>query len=215
MTAAGNPISAGFISRVQNILMKPKAEWQVIEGEPATPQSLFIGYACVLAAIPAIARIISGLFPYCALGICVTHNLIFDIVGGVVDYIISLAGVYLVGVIINLLAPNFGGQPNQIQALKVAVYSFTAVWLAGIFAIYPLLAPLGIVGAYSAYLLYLGLPALMKSPADKSIAYTIVAILCSLVVFIAVAVVGTIIAGIGAAVPAVVAAPVAPAVAVH
>jgi hypothetical protein len=213
MTAAGNPISASFISRVQNILMKPKAEWQVIEREQATTQSLFVGYACVLAAIPAIARIIGGLFPVCFFGaVCVTHNLIFDIIGGVVDYVVSLVGVYLVGMIINVLAPNFGGQQNQIQAMKVAVYSFTAVWLAGIFAIYPLLAPLGILGAYSAYLLYAGLPSLMKAPADKAVGYTIVAILCTIVVFFLVLVVGNVIRSIGDAVPAVAAAP---AVAVH
>jgi hypothetical protein len=196
-------IGAGLVSRIQNILLKPKAEWQVIEREQATTQSLFVGYACVLAAIPAIASIIGGLFPTCVLGVCVSHNPIFDIIGGVVDYVASLVGVYVIGMIINALAPSFGGQQNQMQAMKVAVYSFTAAWLAGIFSIYPLLAPLGLVGLYSGYLLYLGLPTLMKSPADKSLGYTIVAILLGVVVFIVVGIVGGIIESIGTAVPAV------------
>jgi hypothetical protein len=218
MTAVGNPISPGFIARVQNILLKPKSEWQVIEREQATTQSLFLGYACILAAIPAIAALIGGLFPVCILGVCVSHNIIFVVVGAIVSYVGSLVGTYAIGMIINMLAPSFGGQPNPTQAMKVAVYSFTASWLAGIFTIWPPLGILGIVGLYSLYLLYLGLPELMKSPPDKALGYTIVAILLGLLVFIVVGVITGIVETIGMAAPAVAGLPAtaaAPVVTVH
>jgi hypothetical protein len=38
-----------------------------------------------------------------------------------------------------------------------------------------------IVGLYGLYLLYLGLPVLMRCPKDKSIGYTIVTVLCAIV----------------------------------
>ena len=203
MTAAGNPINAGLFSRIQNILLKPKAEWQTIEGEAASVQSLFIGYACVLAAIPAIAGIIGALYPTCVLPVCVSHNPISAIIGGVDTYVATLAGVYLNGMVINMLAPNFGGQQNLVAAMKVAVYSSTAAWLAGIFSVWPPIALLGILGLYSLYLLYLGLPELMKSPPDKALGYTIVAILISIVIYIAIGIVAAIVEGIGTAVPGV------------
>src|ERR1700761_2360750 len=84
--------SASLIARVQGILMTPNAEWDKIDAEPATAQGLFVGYACILAAIPAIAHIIGGLFPVCVLGICVHVSLIAVIVGAIVQYILSLAG---------------------------------------------------------------------------------------------------------------------------
>jgi hypothetical protein len=87
--------------------------------------------------------------------------------------------------IIDALAPNFNGQKNFNNALKLVVYSYTAAWLGGVFSLIPALAILGLLcGLYSLYLLYLGIPVLMKSPDDKSLIYTVVAVVCAIVVSI-------------------------------
>ncbi len=101
-----------------------------------------------------------------------------------------LAGVWVLAVIIDMLATSFGGTPNRMQALKVAAYSMTAAWIAEIFVILPALAILSIAGLYSIYLLYLGLPVLMKAPADKAGAYTVVVVLVGIVVFMLIQAVG-------------------------
>ena len=103
----------------------------------------------------------------------------------------------MIGLAIDALALTFGGTPNKIAAMKVAVYSFTAAWLSGIFLILPYLGILGIVGLYSLYLLFLGLPKLMKSPADKALGYTAVSVLIGIVVFILAAVLGSFVTRIG------------------
>jgi uncharacterized protein YqgC (DUF456 family) len=72
--------------------------------------------------------------------------------GALVQYVFSLIGVYLMSIAINMLAENFGGTKNQMQALKVAAYSATAGWLAGIFALIPALGMLSILGLYSLFL---------------------------------------------------------------
>ena len=205
MSLAETPKSSNLISRVQNILLKPKTEWDVIDVEPHTVQGLFTGYACILAAIPVIAQIIGQLaFPsVCVLGVCVHINPMFVIIGAIVSYIVSLVGVYVIGLIIDALAPTFGGTPNQLQAMKVSVYSFTAAWLAGIFAIVPMLGILGILGLYSFYLLVLGLPKLMKSPADKALGYTAVSIILGIVVFIIAGAIGGLVTRMGTPAPTV------------
>lgn len=173
--------------------MTPRAEWDKIDVEPATPRGLFTGYACILAAIPAIAQVIGGLFPVCVLGVCVHRGLIGVILGAILFYILSLAGVFVTGLIVDELAPSFGGQKNRVQALKVVVYSWTAFWLAGVFYILPMLGWLSIVGFYSLYLMYLGLPKLMKSPQDKSVGYTAVSIILGAVIYlVAIAIAGSI-----------------------
>ena len=85
--------------------------------------------------------------------------------------------------IIDAFAPAFGGQKSRIQALKVSAYASTAAWCAGIFALVPPLSFLGILGLYSLYLLYSGLPVLMKAPQEKAAGYTALVVVCAIVLF--------------------------------
>jgi len=85
--------------------------------------------------------------------------------------------------IIDALAPSFGAQKSQVQALKLTVYSYTASWVAGILSIVPILGILaGLAGLYGLYIMYLGLPKLMKSPPDKTVGYFVVSIVVAIVV---------------------------------
>jgi hypothetical protein len=105
------------------------------------------------------------------------------LIAAILSYILTLVGTYVLALIIDALAPTFNGQRNQIQALKLAAYSSTAAWLAGIFALIPRLGFLGILGLYSLYLLYLGLPVLMKAPREKVLPYTAVVVVAAIVLF--------------------------------
>jgi len=72
-----------------------------------------------------------------------------------------------------------------VQALKVAAYASTPMWLSGFFSIYARLAMVGvIVSAYSLYLLFVGLPIVMKVPQDRSMGYTAVVIIAAVVIFL-------------------------------
>ena len=66
-----------------------------------------------------------------------------------VTYVLALAGTYVLGLIIDALAPTFNGQRGPIQGLKVAAYSSTASWVAGIFLLVAGLRLLTILGLYS------------------------------------------------------------------
>jgi hypothetical protein len=171
--------------RVQGILMRPRQEWQVIDGEPATVSSLYSGYIAPLAAIGPVARFIG----VAIFGIAVPFAgsvrvpIVSALVQAVVSYALALAGVYVLALIVDALAPSFGGTRNPIQALKVCAYSATASWVAAVFALIPFLAILGILGLYSLYLLYLGLPVLMKVPQERALGYTIAVIVVAIVLF--------------------------------
>ena len=173
-----------LVDRAKNILLTPKTEWGAIEAETHTVQGLYTGYIMILAAIPAIASFIG----FSLIGVTTfvgTYR--WPIASGVahmiLQYVLTLGMVYVLALIIDALAPTFGGQKNFMQAFKVAAFAPTASWLAGIFSIIPVLGILGIVGLYSLYLLYLGLPRLMKTPEDKAIPYTVVAIIVSIVLY--------------------------------
>ena len=175
-----------LVDRVKRILLSPQSEWEVIDGESTTPKALYTGYIMPLAAIGPIASVIgysvfgmrvpfTGTVYRTPIGAAVTN--------AVVTYVLTLVGVWVLSLIIDALAPTFGGTKSPIQALKVAAYSSTAAWIAGIFALMPGLRMLGILGLYSIYLLYLGLPILMKSTKDRAVAYTVLVVVVQIVLF--------------------------------
>jgi Yip1 domain len=182
-----------LVARVRSILVEPRGEWAVIDAEPATIGSIY-RYVLILAAIPAICRAIRwsmvGYFQLTPLG--ATQF-------AITSYIGALIAVFALALIIDALAPTFGGQKGQIPALKVAAYSATAAWVSGIFHLIPLLGILALVGAlYSLYLLYLGLPVLMKTPPDRSVAYTVVTVIAAIVVFTVIGAIVGRLSGMGA-----------------
>ena len=88
------------------------------------------------------------------------------------------------GLIIDGLAPSFGSTKDPLKAMKVAAYYPTAGWVAGLLLLIPgvgVLAAL-IGGIYSLYLLYIGLPMLMRTPADKQVAYFVVTLIVAIIV---------------------------------
>ena len=183
--------------RIKNILFTPAQEWDRIDTEPATIKGLYLGYACILAAIGPIARLIGGqLFGRQGFYLIVHPDLLQSIAGALVDYALNLAGVFVLALVIDMLAPSFGGTRNRIQALKVAVYSWTAAWLFAVFQLVPPVSALSIVGVYSLYLMYLGIPKLMKAPADKGLLYSIITIVAAMAIWVVVrAVVSALVVG--------------------
>jgi Yip1 domain len=173
-------------SRIRGILADPRREWPVIAAEPTTPAALYRGWIIPLAAIGPIASFIG----FTVFGISLPFMgryrvpIASALTGSIVRYACALAGVYLLALVIDKLAPSFGGQSDRLQALKVAAYSSTAAWLAGIFGLFPPIAFLGLLGLYSIYLLYLGLPALMKSPPERAAGYTAVVVVVAIIVFV-------------------------------
>jgi hypothetical protein len=191
-------IRMALVDRVKNILLTPKTEWPVIEGEKTTTADLMTGYVAPLAAIPVVCGFIgTSLIGFSAFGVSIKTPIVAGISIAIFSYVMSFVSVIIAGHIINALAPTFGAQKDLAQATKVATYAFTAGWIGGIFSILPAMSILGILATlYGIYLLYLGLPVLMKNPEDKSIGYTAVTVIAILVVSI---IVGVIAAAIGGA----------------
>lgn len=175
-----------LMDRAKSILLEPNATWKAIDAEFTKPAELYRGYILPLAALgpvcTAIGMSVFGLrVPL--VGATFRVPITTAVTQAVVGYVLALVGVFVVAQIINALAPSFGGQKNDVQALKVAAYSSTASWVAGVFNLIPALALVGLlVSLYSLYLLYAGLPIVMKAPKDKALGYTIVVIIAVIVV---------------------------------
>ncbi len=174
-----------IVTRAKGILLNPKYEWEVVKEESTSVQELFTKYAVILAAIPAVA----GFIGFSVFGMNMGFASFKMPIGSgfghaVFTYILGLAGVYLVGYIIDWLAPTFGAQKDLLQSMKVAVYSSTASWVGGIFKIIPALSFITMLaGIYGLYLLYVGLKTVKDVSQDKIIGYFVSVIIITIIVY--------------------------------
>jgi len=178
--------------RAKDVLLKPKETFELIKGEFVTAQDLILGYIAILAIIPAVASLIG----ICAVGVPVgwmgRARVPFGIglTRVIVQYVLTIAGVYILSLIINAFAPNFSGVKNNIAALKVAVYSSTPLLVAGILYIIPSLGILVfIIGLYGLYLLYVAIPIMMECPPEKALGYTVLVIVAYIIIYIIIGVI--------------------------
>lgn len=172
-----------IVERAKAISLNPAATWPVIEAESHDVKSLFVPYMLILAAIPAVASFIgTSLIGIGGFGFSMRIPIASGLAMMVTTYVLSLAMTFGMGWLISALAPTFGGQNNLISGLKVAVFGSTPMMLAGIFNLLPALSIIGLVVAiYSLYIMYLGLPVLMKNPKEKTVVYMIVVVIASII----------------------------------
>ena len=177
--------SINVVDRAKSVCLSPDPTWTTIANEGADAPTLIVNYVLPLAGAAAVAQAIGAAVVGQNFGVLGTYRMpLFTALElAVVSLIFAAVGVVVLSIIIDTLAPTFGATRSREQALKVAVYSATPVWLAGLLQIVPALGALALVGAlYALYLLYLGLPRLMKSPPDKTIGYLGTVIACAVVI---------------------------------
>ncbi len=167
-----------LIARVKAILLTPETEWPVIERESGDLSFLFTKYVAILALIPALARFIGSslIGGYTPIG--------SGLAGAIFGYVGAFVVVYVVALLIDILAPTFGAQKNFANALKLSVYAHTPLWVAGIFLLIPGLSYLTILGLYGIYILWTGLPPLMRAPSNKALPYAAAAVAWAVVLAI-------------------------------
>ncbi len=156
-----------LVDRVKRILVEPRSEWVKIAAESATVQSLYTSWIMILAAIGPIALLLS----------------VRSVQIAIAQYVLSLIITFVLALIVDALAPSFGGAKDFVASLKLTAYSYTIAWLAGIFNL------LGIFGGvvaliatiYAIYTFFLGAPVLNKSSVEKAVPFTLVVVLCGIV----------------------------------
>jgi hypothetical protein len=156
-----------LVDRIKGMLVEPRREWVTVAAEPATAQSLYTGWIMILAAVGPIALLLA------------MHSIQFALA----QYVLSLITTFVLAVIVDALAPTFGGTKDFVASLKLVAYSYTAAWLSGVFLLLGMLGYLLTLVAtvYAFYTFVLGAPVLGKSSSEKAIPFTLVVVLCAIV----------------------------------
>lgn len=185
-----------LVTRAIGITTKPKTEWEAIENEPATVQSLLTGYVAILALIPAAIGLVVSLVmsaKFAAMGGMMAMGVVSPVgavVQALVSYGLTIGMVVLMGIIIEALAPSFDALKDRVQATKVAAYAITPGCIVSVVSILMVLSlALSIivvlayiaVGVWTIFIIHWGLVQLLKPPAEKAIGFTAVVIVISVV----------------------------------
>lgn len=157
-----------ILSRAYGLFRDPAAEWEQIRAEQTTIPNILIGYVAPLALIPPVCDLIgSTLF---------SHMLQLDpaqaVLRAAITWIVSVAFVFLLAILINALAETFEADRDDLAAQKIAAYSLTPSFLSGVFSLWPPLWWLSLFAlAAMVFLMYRGLPILMKTPVERALGY--------------------------------------------
>ena len=196
----GDPRVAGLIARAAGIILRPATEWPVIASEATTASTIYTGYVAPLAAIGVIALFLGQVLIGTSVPLLgtVRTGLLGGLGSAIVMYVMAFVGVWVLSFIVDFLAPQFGGQRDPLRALKVVAYSYTPAWVAGVLHLIPSLGVLVLLASlYGLYIMYLGLPVLMRSPKEKAVAYTAVVVVCAIVVFFVIGALSMCVGGMG------------------
>lgn len=178
-----------LIDRVKNILLTPKTEWEVINGESATPQSLLMGYVLPLAVVAAIGPVLSGLLFAGVFGFK------YFIITAIIGFIAQIVAYYATVILVDMLASSFNSEKDTNKSAQLVAYSYTPSFVAGVLSFIPVLGALISLAAwvYGVYIMYLGLAPLKKTPEDKKVVYLLVVyVILIAIYFIIVAILGAI-----------------------
>lgn len=182
--AQASELARGIIERVKNIVLSPVTEWPAIAAEASSARTIYLNYVAPLVAMGVIAGVLGHTLVGLPLPLVGTIRVGIApaLAHAIVTFALSFVAVFLVALIVDALAPTFGGRKDPLAALKVTAYSYTPAWVASVLNLIPALGILVVLAAfYGIYLLYLGLPVLMRAPRDKAVGYTVVTVLCAIV----------------------------------
>lgn len=156
--------------RAMAVLFRPTTAWEAIAVEATSVREVLLGYVAPLAAIPSVCGAIGGvLFGFTIADVGLKAGPIAVILEAIAGFVLTLVAVWLAGHALARLAGLFGGAADFPKGLRLAAYSGTALWIAGLFYLLPgLQIPAVLLAAlWSLYLLYRGMPALLGVPEDR------------------------------------------------
>jgi hypothetical protein len=147
------------LHRIVGIVVRPRAEWDLIAREESTVDDLLRRYILPLSLLAPVATMIGMKYFDAAwdedLGYMVPTQEIFTAAAttlfATIVSVFALAGIFV------LIAPMYGSSRDYRKALKVATYGAIPVMLAGATLVLPVMAIIGLAGlSHSLFVYWLG-----------------------------------------------------------
>lgn len=161
---------------IKGILINPKQAWPAVRQEPISNKQLLLYYVLPLAVLAALVRF-GVLLANSYLGFALALRF------SVYHLAVPVISIVVAAVVINELAPTFDSEKKLNNAMKLVVFSYMPALLVAVLTSFSwTLGFLGVLSLYGIYLLWVGLPVMMRTPGEKRLVYIIVALVVVLLV---------------------------------
>ena len=180
------------LNHVWGLFAQPAKEWKSIKDERCTVGKCFCSHVLILAAIPAIAGYIGTTQVGWSFGNFEPHRLTTQSAMqiAILTYLTMLVAVFSLGKAIHWMGQTYGSKQTLPQAIALAAYTATPMWLMGFFFLYPILWVNMLVGlpalAYTVFLLYTGVPVMMGVSKERGFLFASAVLSVGLVMLVAV-----------------------------
>jgi hypothetical protein len=108
----------------------------------------------------------------------------------IITYLTMLVAVFSLGKAIHWMGQTYGSKQTLPQAIALAAYTATPLWVMGFFFLYPVLWVNMLIGlpalAYTVYLLYTGVPVMMGVSQERGFLFASAVLSVGLVMLVAV-----------------------------
>ncbi len=176
-----------MFGHVIGLLIDPQAQWQKIGSLSDDALRRLLLYPILMGLLPAIGFYVGTTqVGWQVIGDDVTRITPGSAIPLAVLFYAALMGALIfIGWMIHWMSSTYGAESFFIKGVVLMGYACTPVFLAGLFAVYPvwwfdvLLAIAA--GSYAIRLLYLGIPPVMKVPEDRGFLYASAVFMMALV----------------------------------
>lgn len=195
-----------MIQHTFGLLVRPSSAWQSIADLPEKSFGTLVLYPCILAIFPAVAwyygTSVVGWSVGSSSGVTkLTAESARQI--SILFYLAMVSSIAVIGYAIHWMSDTYGADSSITKGLVIAGLTATPMFIAGLVGFHPLLwvdLLVGVAAAgWSVYLLYLGIPIVMKIPEERGFLFSSAVMAIAMVILICLMVGSVILWDFGAA----------------
>ncbi|MEP5766592.1 MAG: Yip1 family protein [Halieaceae bacterium] len=186
-------------------MLQPSQQWQKIAGLTTSTLKTMMLFPCIMALLPAVAWYYGTTAVGWTVGdgdsIKLTRDSALSII--ILFYFAMIGAVGVIGYFIHWMADTYGADSSYAKGIVITGFTATPLFLAGAVGFYPVLWLDMLIGTvatcWAVYLLYLGIPIVMKIPEERGFLFSSAVIAICLVMLICIMVGSVILWDFGAA----------------
>jgi len=179
------------LNHLWGLVSSPDKEWEAIRNEPNTLTRHYLAHTIILAAIPAVSGYIGASQVGWTVGSSETlYKLSSEsaLQLALLFYFAMITGVYMLGKFVDFLSTTYVDQDTTHRGVALASYTSTPLFVVGLVGLYPVIwlnmvLVLAAIG-YTLYLLYQGIPILMKMPVERGFMFASAVVTVGLVLLV-------------------------------
>ncbi len=195
-----------MLQHTNGLMIKPSEQWRAIAGLPESSLKTLVLYPWVMAILPAVAWYYGTTHVGWTVG---DHGETIRLTTAsarqicILFYLAMVVCVGIIGYFIHWMSDTYGAESTVARGIVLASFSATPLFLAGLVGFYPILWLDMLVGTaavcWSVYLMYLGIPIVMKVPEERGFLFSSAVMGVALVILICLMVASVILWEYGAA----------------